>query len=305
MASSSHTIRRRWRRRLLTALILLMIGAFLVSATLGMRRGYRLTFPKRDTTFAATPSVPYQTLTFPTDDNIMLDAWYVPSQNRASIIVVHGLDSNRSSVLPIGEVFAARGYGVLLFDLRAHGRSGGDRYAFGYKDVIAARRFLAMQRDVDPARIGAYGLSLGGVAVIQGAARDTTIAAMIADGAGAVTIEDFPPRQSLLDFWFLPYDVASVATMRYLSGEADRRSLTSDIRAVAPRPILLIAAGGRDAMPSPEQLLNQRFFDAALMPKALWVISGIGHTGGWAASPAAYEERVITFFDSVLLKGEP
>jgi hypothetical protein len=46
------------------------------------------------------------------------------------------------------------------------------------------------------------------------------------------------------------------------------------------------------------------YFDAARPPKQLWEVPGAGHTEGLAAQPAAYEQRVIGFFDDALLGGQ-
>ena len=57
------------------------------------------------------------------------------------------------------------GYGVLLLDARGHGDSGGramDLGWFGDLDVTAAVDHLAARDDVDPDRIGAVGMSMGG-----------------------------------------------------------------------------------------------------------------------------------------------
>jgi pimeloyl-ACP methyl ester carboxylesterase len=45
------------------------------------------------------------------------------------VIFVHGLDSERSSdgAVDLAARLVGQGYNVLLFDLRGHGRSGGER----------------------------------------------------------------------------------------------------------------------------------------------------------------------------------
>ena len=65
------------------------------------------------------------------------------------------------------------GYGVLLLDRRGEGASEGDYNAFGWSgepDLRAAIAFLRRQPDVDPARIGGLGLSVGGELLLQTAA---------------------------------------------------------------------------------------------------------------------------------------
>ena len=70
-------------------------------------------------------------------------------------------------------MLARHGYGVLLFDRRGEGESEGDPNAFGWqgeRDIHAAVAFLQRRSDVDPARIGGIGLSVGGEMMIEAAA---------------------------------------------------------------------------------------------------------------------------------------
>ena len=65
---------------------------------------------------------------------------------------------------------------------------------------------------------------------------------------------------------------------------------------IAPRPVLLIRAvpghGGEQ--------LNRVYRDAGGATTALWEIQGADHTGGLSTVPAAYEHRVVGFFDRTL-----
>ena len=68
------------------------------------------------------------------------------------------------------------GYGVLLFDRRGEGASDGDPNLFGWggaRDIHAAVDFLEDRPDVDPARIGGLGLSVGGEMLLQAAAENS------------------------------------------------------------------------------------------------------------------------------------
>jgi fermentation-respiration switch protein FrsA (DUF1100 family) len=81
-----------------------------------------------------------------------------------------------------------------------------------------------------------------------------------------------------------------------LSWDAPPPSLEELAGRIAPTPILLVHAGhgqgGED--------LNPEYFEAAGEPKELWAIPEAGHTGGLAARPREYEERVVGFLDRAL-----
>jgi len=91
---------------------------------------------------------------------VTLSGWYVPSRNRAAVVLLHGASSTRSNVLDHALVLAGRGYGVLLYDARGHGRSGGRAMELGWygdRDIAAAVDYLEKRNDVDPPRIAALG----------------------------------------------------------------------------------------------------------------------------------------------------
>ena len=65
---------------------------------------------------------------------------------------------------------------------------------------------------------------------------------------------------------------------------------------IAPRPVLLISAGG-----DPDETPTNRAYLAAAGPSAeSYEIPEAGHTGGLAARPKEYEARVTAFLGEVL-----
>jgi alpha-beta hydrolase superfamily lysophospholipase len=78
---------------------------------------------------------------------------------------------------------SGEGYGVLAFDLRGHGESGGSipaegQYSSFLQDVTAARRFVASRGDVIPSRIALIGASLGGTLALLDAAAHPGVTAI-------------------------------------------------------------------------------------------------------------------------------
>jgi dienelactone hydrolase len=84
-------------------------------------------------------------------------------------------------------MLARHGYGVLLYDRRGEGRSQGDPDSWGWdfdKDIRAGLEFLKHRADVDAARIGGIGLSVGGEMLLQTAAETTDLRAVVAPVRG-------------------------------------------------------------------------------------------------------------------------
>ena len=83
-------------------------------------------------------------------------------------------------------MLARHGYGVLALDNPGNGESEGHSNGLGdnaQPAVDAALGWLARRPDVDPQRIAGFGSSLGGEVLLEAAARDPRLRAVVADGA--------------------------------------------------------------------------------------------------------------------------
>jgi len=256
--------------------------------------------PRRLAVCCKTPAdynMDYEEVSFTTDDGLTLRGWYIPSRNRAAVILVHPIASNRIGVLEVAEMLAGNEYGVLLFDLRAHGESDGEVLPFGgneAEDVRGAAVYLQTCTDIEPDRIGAMGLSLGAQVSILGAAATDAIKAVVADGPCCTAFEDMPQPESFGDWLYVPYDLVFFPMLRWRTGISDPVSVQEAIARISPRPILLVGGGA-------EQHMLEHHYDAASEPKTLWIIPEAGHIHGLSVRPEEYEERIVRFFDQALL----
>lgn len=150
--------------------------------------------------------LPYENVQFPAVDGVRLSGWFIPAvknPNRkgATIVLVHGwgwnrlgdaaddLMANLTGTTPVDLMRLAHalhyeGYHVLLFDLRNHGESASHPpVTFGQgeaSDLVGALNYLQAQPNVDPARIGAIGFSMGGNAILYALPQTDLIKAAIA-----------------------------------------------------------------------------------------------------------------------------
>jgi pimeloyl-ACP methyl ester carboxylesterase len=120
-------------------------------------------------------SASQQELTLRMDDGVDVAATlYEPSSapppaGYPAIVLFHGLGGNRQSLVRVAERFDGD-FAVLAFDMRGHGQSGGLVSIDGPREVADAREIynqLAARPEIDKTRIGAWGLSLGGAAVLR------------------------------------------------------------------------------------------------------------------------------------------
>lgn len=290
---------RWWRVPVIPALLL---SFFVVLWALG--QGVAATnvppTPIGDTT-PADRGLIYRDVRFPTSDGVTLSGWYVPSTNGAAIALLHGAGSTRSNVLDHAAVLARHGYGVVLFDARGHGRSGGRAMDFGWRgdtDTAAAVSFLQAQPEIDPVRIGAVGLSMGGEEAIGAAAADERIRAVVAEGATNRVAED---KEWLSDRYgwrgAVQERIESLvyATVDLLTASRPPVPLRRAVAMAAPRPVLLIAGS---AVPGEEDA-GRHIAGGAPGSAQLWVASA-GHTDALADVPAEWERRVMAFLDAAL-----
>jgi hypothetical protein len=237
--------------------------------------------------------MPSERVTFPTEDGLELAATYVPSKNRAAVIVFPG-----ATRVDEATMIARHGYGVLLVEPRGQGSSEGDivRWA-GDRDLHAAVAYLRSRPDVDDERIGAIGFSIGGETLLEAAAQGDGIKAIVSEGAGERVGE---VDASGLEQVLLAAPMAVMtAAMTVFQNHGPPPAIVERIGLIAPRPVLLIYA---DPGQGGESVRQPKYFAAAGEPKEIWLVPDSEHTGGIDARPTEYERRVVAFFDDALLK---
>ena len=163
---------------------------------------------------------------------------------------------------------------MLLFDRRGEGESDGDPNLFGWamdRDLKAAAAFVQRRPDVDPARVGGLGLSVGGEMLLQTAAESEVYKAVVSEGAGSRSArEDLEKPHTLEDVLALPSSFVQTAGIALLANHAPPPSLVDLTGRIAPRPVFLIYAlhgtGGE------EKQLDPKYYAAAGAPKQIWEI---------------------------------
>jgi pimeloyl-ACP methyl ester carboxylesterase len=297
--------RRRSRARYVFNLLAFTVIAFLLLAWIGYDAAGVIawTQPVPHDLCCSTPAdsgVTYEAVTFRGGGDVTLAGWYVPSQNGAAIILLHGYGNDRVQVLPQAVALAQAGYGVLLYDQRGHGASDPVLRSVGWADsadVARAVTWLQARPEVDPARIGIFGFSVGGQTALRAAARTRTLAAVVADGPGLATAADAPTLTSLSERLTNLGNAIVYQGVAWRTGLPQPTPVVDVIAFIAPRPVLLIATGGADGI---EQRLVANYYARALPPKTLWTIPEAGHGGGFRARPAEYARRLIRFYDTAL-----
>ena len=285
-----------WLRLPIVAVFALLVAAVGTFVGVSYQQAMAYLHPERQIAsgeFLKANGIEFQEIEMVTEDNVKISAWYTPPQNGAIILVAHGYGDKRAE--DFYELFASHGYGVVAWDFRAHGKSGGDFSSLGYYEVLdakAALDFALAQPGVE--HVGAWGGSMGAVTMIRATALYPQIKALVADSPFA-TLEDemnliipFPMMRSLIQFF----------TSRKTGLSLDQVRPVDDIARISPRPVFIIQGRGDRNIPSDSA---QRLYDAAGKPRKLWMEDEVPHLNMYAYYRENYIELVIGFFDVYLL----
>ena len=245
----------------------------------------------------------FEEVLFDTTDGITLSGWFIPARGaRATVILGHGFTRSRQEMLDIAAMLNRNGYHVLLFDWRAHGKSGGERSTFGHTEILdlrAAVEFVVHRPEADPERIGVLGKSMGAAIAISGAAAIPQLKAVVSDSpypSLEESIEIGVRRRGPLGVWPLR-TIATALGIKAIGIDPDLVRPIDDIAEISPRPVLILH-GGRDELIPPDT--GTQLLEAAFEPKSLWYDRNASHVTLSAEQPDEYEKRIVQFFDTTL-----
>ena len=221
------------------------------------------------------------TVTLVTEDGVPIDAVHLPGPRELAIVIAHGFAQSWQGhmVWNIVRRFN-RAAGVVTFDFRGHGRSGG-LSTLGDKETNDLDVAVHYARELGYERVATVGFSMGGSVVLRQAA--------LRQGVDAVVSVSGPGR------WFYRGTQAMrrvhfVAEKR-LGRLVARRFLNTRISPdgwptpdplppaeaaarISPTPVLIVH-GDKDLFFPPEHA--RQLYEGAREPKELWLIPGFGH----------------------------
>ena len=247
----------------------------------------------------------------PRGGELRLRGWYMePVARGPTIILVHGLGGSRSSgdALGLASGLLERGFGVLTFDLRAHGDSEGEKVSGGLHerlDVLGAFDYL-VERGVPRSQIGVLGRSMGAATSILAAADEPGIRALVADSpysVGADLIAQETARKTVFPEWVVPIFIRGADIAAEISFDIDLDKLTP-VKAVATLnyPVLVIHTRNDTRIPIEHGI---RVHMASHRDSDLWIVPDVDHGDAYSALPEEYLGRVSEYFHERFGAGQP
>lgn len=261
-----------------------------------------MTRPAHTAPIPSPPELAVQRVSFASGSGGTIRAWYlrgVPGQG--AVLLLHGVGSNRGSMVDRARFLHRAGYTVLLPDFQAHGESDGDHITFGSLESFDAKAALDYLRACTAGEpVAAIGVSMGGAATLLGPSPLKV---------DALVLESVYPtiRQALEDrlaVWLGPLGrlnrMVAPLVIREVSAEIGVREdalRPIDRIASAGAPIFLLS-GTRDAYTPIEEA--KALFAQAHGPKEFWAVEGAKHEDLHAFAGPTYERRVGDFLAKYL-----
>ncbi len=320
------------RRLIRIALILLLLPP-LLSAVAGWFAGPAFLHPIRrdltpdlvreaDASFAFSRAT-REDFDVRASDGVLLHGWKVrPKDPNGNywVLLFHGQADNRVGVIGQSEFLLPAGYSVVMMDARGHGASGGPIATYGWLERNDTRAIIDALLSSEHVKAGlappasssasstsltssfhifALGESMGAGIVLQSAAADPRIEAVVAEAPFASLREASYDYAGLQKFPWLGKTLFAPGawTLLYRNGKIAGFPVAevSPQNAVAARafPVLLICDEKDVVLPCRH---SEMIFAAARGPKQLWVVPGAFHTAAYGFAPQEFRRRVLSFF---------
>lgn len=252
--------------------------------------------PRRPVTLTpADYGMSYEEVTFESLDGLKLKGWLIPNNQSSSLVIVcHGHGANKGDVLFAAEFLYKNGYGIFLFDFRAHGESEGTTATLGWLEPNDLKGAIAYVKERPiPKNIGVIGFSMGGATAITTAGQTSEIQAIVADSAFAdrskliTKAVNFPP----------PIAYLTVLFVRMQDLNLEENLPMNYAEKITPNALLIIQ-GDKDRLVETEDA--ELLYNKAKEPKELWLVPDTPHVRAYQTEKTQYQTKILTFFDEYL-----
>jgi pimeloyl-ACP methyl ester carboxylesterase len=221
------------------------------------------------------------TATLVTEDGVPIDAVHLPGPRDLAIVMAHGFTQSWQTpmVWDIARRFNLKA-GVVTFDFRGHGRSGG-LSTLGDKEVYDLDVAVGYAREIGYQRVAAVGFSMGAsVALRQAALLGGVDAVVSVSGPGRWFYRGTGPMRRV--HFVAEKRLGRMFARQFLHTRIDPHGWpvpdplppAEAAGRISPVP-LLVVHGDKDLYFPPEH--GRQIYAGARQPKELWLIPGFGH----------------------------
>jgi pimeloyl-ACP methyl ester carboxylesterase len=226
--------------------------------------------------------------TLVTDDGVAIDAVHIPGDEDVAIVLAHGFTLNwqHGHVWRVANALNAFA-GVITFDFRGHGRSGG-LSTLGDREIRDVDVAVGYARELGYQRVITVGFSMGASVALRHAALTGGVDAVVSvSGPGRWYYRGTRPMR--LVHWAVQHRSGRLATRAVLNTRISPNGWNpvplppADAAArISPTPLLIVHGDADGYFPVDHA---RQLFAAARDPKELWIVPGFGHAES-ATTPA-------------------
>jgi alpha-beta hydrolase superfamily lysophospholipase len=231
--------------------------------------------------------------TLVTDDAVPIDAIHLPADSDLAVVLAHGFTQSwqRPAVWRVASRLN-RSAGVVTFDFRGHGRSGG-LSTLGDREIKDLDVAVSHARELGYRRVAAVGFSMGASVVVRYAGLVGGLdAAVSVSGPGRWYYRGTPPMRRL--HWAVERRAGRLVTRTWLKTRVSPARWNpvpvppaEAAAMITPTPFLVVH-GDKDLY-FPVEHAHQ-LYEAAGEPRELWVVPGFGHAE--SATSAQLVDRI-------------
>jgi uncharacterized protein len=299
------TILRPLKRSLLYMILIvfsLFIIAFVLFAEFGMPYMPIVPVRNKSSVLPSAYSLKYEKLDIGVDTNLILRGYFIHAVSRpkATIILLHGISSNKENWLGYAHLLAQNGFNSVVYDQRAHGESDGKFCTFGFYEKLDVSKIIdtLMERN-DTLPIGIQGASLGGAVALQALGHDKRLSFGIVESTFNTlenVIEEYGYDYFKFRSRWLARHVLSKSALiaRFRPFEIKPVDACRDIE----QPILMVHGDADEKIPI--AFNRENFAALKSVDKDFFVVHGAGHDNVGEIGGDNYRQKIFGFLNRVL-----
>lgn len=246
----------------------------------------------------------FQNIIVKTNRGEELKGWYIPTTDTPAntVLIIHDLNQSKLMMLDQIKQIHDRGMHVCVFDLRAHGESGGDIFTPGMPAVGDMKIITdSLLKFHETKHIVLFGMGIGAAIAMQAAVFDGRYDAIILQSPFN-NLETYLNRYAYRKWgnmkylWYPIFRKKVEKLLEYPISELDLTKIASFNKV----PIFLITASDDEEIFTSETL--QIYLASAAEKKDLFLVRNAGHNNIAAVGGEKYYNRISNFINSVLPK---
>lgn len=244
---------------------------------------------------------PNQEVCIPSPFGYELSAIYHPIPgSQKTVVMTHGITWSRYGMVKYSQMFYKRGFNILIYDLRNHGRSGGKNTTFGFYEkedlkVVVDWAFSCLK---EGGIIGTMGESLGAATTLQHAGIDPRISFVVADCAFS-DLEELLTFRLKADYHLPPFPLLNIANIwvKALTGMTFHKA--SPIRYISEIETPIFFVHGKDDSYIPPKMSIDMYRVKTKGHRKLYLAPNAGHAESYWNNQIEYDQKMEEFLQEI------